>query len=456
MKSILVSGGIVITMDPLNRVIEDGAVYMEDGLIVAVDSTERLKRMFKPDLEIGARHHIILPGLVDSHVHTTHALIRGLCQSSGLEDCLTKTVWPAQAVMDGDDAVASAELSMLEMLTTGTTTFVEAGLHRKFRPDRIASSVERFGLRAVLSKTVMDSPGSLTNAGPLNPAMIEEPEQCFSDAKDLSSRFSSPDSRIRVWLAPRALGVVSRALFRRISQFAKENEMGITMHLRESAMEVEYMRTHYGTTPVSFARDVGLLGHSTLLAHMVDPDGQDVSLLRETGTAIAHCPTSNAQLSSGYCPAPLLIKAGIRVGLGCDGVSHNFTYDMFSEMRFAALVHKASSLDPTVMPAHAVLGMATIGGARAIGEDKRIGSLEVGKEADIITVDLNRPHLVPLLDPVSSIVYSGSGTDVDNVIVGGNILVEGGRVVCCDPEQVIHKGKRSFESVMEKSGLRLG
>jgi cytosine/adenosine deaminase-related metal-dependent hydrolase len=170
---------------------------------------------------------------------------------------------------------------------------------------------------------------------------------------------------------------------------------------------------------------------------------------------VAHCATSNAQLASGYCPVPKLLKAGVRIGLGCDGVSHNFTYDMFSEMRFASFIHKVNSLDPTSMPASTILDLATNGGARSIGLERLIGSIEVGKAADIITVSLNKPHSTPVPDPASSLVYSCTGADVDNVMVEGNLVVQNGKIMTCDPLKIVKRALASSEKVVERAGLNM-
>jgi cytosine/adenosine deaminase-related metal-dependent hydrolase len=454
-KSCIFFGGTVLTMDSRGRTIKNGAVYVEDGVISAVGESEQIRRNYKADVVIPSEDHVIMPGLVDCHVHTTHALIRGLCLYSNVEDCLTKVIWPAKSFMEGDDAVASAELSIIEMLKTGTTTFLEAGLHTRFRPDKIAESMQRLGIRGVLSKSVMDSPTEQTSAGPLNPAMVEDPERCLEEAITLKKIWSRRGSRIGIWLAPRAAGYVSPNLFRRISQVAHENGMGITLHLRESAKEIGYIKENYGMLPVMFAKKVGILGHRTLFAHMVEPEEEEIKMLASAGSAVAHCATSNAQLASGYCPVPKLLKAGVRIGLGCDGVSHNFTYDMFSEMRFASFIHKVNSLDPTSMPASTILDLATNGGARSIGLERLIGSIEVGKAADIITVSLNKPHSTPVPDPASSLVYSCTGADVDNVMVEGNLVVQNGKIMTCDPLKIVKRALASSEKVVERAGLNM-
>lgn len=453
MRSILVTGGTVITMDARRRLIPNGAVYIEDGVVADVGRAAALKKSRGPDVEIRATDHAILPGFVDSHVHMTHSLIRGLCHGLTLKDCLTGIIWPAQAAIGGDEALAASELCMLEMLTSGTTTFVEAGLHTRFGLDRIAESVQRIGLRGVLSKTIMDSPASSTNVGALDPAMVEDAEECFRETSSLLKKWSAPGSRVGIWLASRALGAVSRELFREVACFSKEKGTGITMHLMESEADVGFTKKFYGATPVQFAKEAGLLGPRTLLAHMLGSDERDAAALSASGTSVAHCPSSSMTLASGYCPVPMLLRAGVKVSLGCDGASHNFSYDMFNEMRLASILHKARQLDPTALPAASVLELATTGGAEAVGL-RCTGSIEVGKAADIITVDLKRSHTTPAPDAASALVYSSTGSDVDNVIVGGSLLLEGGRVLTCDVGRVLRAGSDAAARVLERSGLR--
>jgi cytosine/adenosine deaminase-related metal-dependent hydrolase len=229
--------------------------------------------------------------------------------------------------------------------------------------------------------------------------------------------------------------------------------MGITVHLAEVKADRDYLGAEYNQTPAEFAEDVGLVGPNTLLVHTVWLDAHDIDILARTGTHTSHNPCSNAKLASGIAPIPEMLNAGVNVGLGTDGGPSNNTYDLVREMRWASYLHKARTLDPLVMPAETVLEMATINGAKAIGLENEIGSLEVGKQADFVVFDLDKPHVTPSMHPVSTLVYAATGADVDTVVIGGRVVVEHGRAVTLEEERVVREARERAEAVWQRAGI---
>lgn len=455
MTSILISGGIVITMDPNRRVIPHGAVLVDGGRIAHVGRLDELRDR-DAELEIDAEGDIILPGLVDTHVHLAQALIRGCADDVSLIEWLRDFVWPLQGNFEHEDGRTSAELCMLEMIKSGTTTFLESLLHSRYGFDDIAESLRKSGMRGILSKTVMSLPSYGAEQNIMHPGMIEDPEECLRDVEAHFRRWNgSAMGRIRVWYGARSLGGCSPELYNRIAEGARRLGTGITMHVSEVREDVSYSLNHFGKMPIQFLKETGIVGPNFLLAHGVWLEEPELRILAENHTSIAHCPSSNMKLASGIAPVSEMIRAGVNVGLGCDGGPSNNCYDMFREMKTAALLQKVRLSDPKVLPAEAVLEMATINGAKALGLEHEIGSIEVGKKADLILVSLKKPHLTPSLDPLSTLVYSAQGEDVQTVIIDGVLVMENRHVKTLDEAAILENANRRAERLLEKTGIKI-
>jgi cytosine/adenosine deaminase-related metal-dependent hydrolase len=443
-------------MDPLRRVIEDGAVLLENGLITQVGRSSDVKPQKRAEFEIDAKGMAVLPGLVDTHVHLAQALIRGCADDTSLIDWLQKFVWPLQGNFDSEDGKASAELCMLEMIKSGTTTFLESGLHSRYGLDGIAESVQRAGMRGIMSKMVMSSPGYGSQQSIMHPGMIEDAETCLREVEDSFKNWNGrAEGRILVWYGARSLGGCTPELYARIAQGARRLGTGVTMHLGEIREDVLYARREYGKTPTEFMDQVGLLAPKVVFAHGVWLTEPEWNLLAQKGATVSHCPCSNMKLSSGIAPVAEMMKAGVNVGLGCDGGPSNNCYDMIREMKTASLLHKVRTMDPLVMNAATVLEMATIRGARAIGLEDQIGSIEVGKKADLIVVNLQKPHLTPTFNPVSSIVYAAEGSDVETTIIDGKIIMDNRIAKTVDEDKVIRVAAERASNLVERAGLRI-
>jgi len=456
LASILVRGGTVVTMDPLRRVIEDGAVALEDGLITGVGRTDDVKPSKRPEFEIDGKGTVVVPGLVDTHIHLAQALIRGCADDTSLIDWLQKFVWPLQGNFDAQDGKASAELCMLEMIKSGTTTFLESLLHTRYGLDGIAESIETSGMRGFLSKTVMSLAGYGSEQSIMHPGMVEDGETCLREVETYFRRWNGKaNDRIRIWYGARSLGGCTPQLYRQIAQGAKRLGTGVTMHLNEVQEDARYAKKEFGKLPAEFMDEVGLIGSNVVFAHGVWLTEPEWAILARKHASVAHCPSSNMKLSSGIASVPEMMRAGVNVGLGCDGGPSNNCYDMIREMKTASLLHKVRTLDPLTMKAGTVLEMATIGGARALGLEQQIGSIEVGKKADLVLVNLGSAHLTPTFNPISSIVYAAEGSDVETVIVDGRIIMENKVVKTLDEERVIRVANDHASKLLKRAGVTI-
>jgi cytosine/adenosine deaminase-related metal-dependent hydrolase len=456
MSSILIFGGTLLTMDGSRHVIADGAVLVEGSRITKVGKTSEVRRGAKADSEIDAGGTVIIPGLIDTHVHLAQALIRGCADDTSLIDWLQRFVWPLQGNFDADDGKASAELCMLEMIKSGTTTFLESLLHERYGFDGIAESVQLAGMRGILSKTVMGLPAYGNKTSIMHPGMVEDGETCLRQVEGHFKRWNDrADGRIKVWYGARSLGGCSRELYQGIGEGARRLGTGITMHLNEVQEDARYCKREFGKLPGEFVDEVGLLDSTIVFAHGVWTTELEWQIFAKKGVSIAHCPSSNMKIASGIAPVVEMARAGVNVGLGCDGGPSNNCYDMIREMKTASLLQKARLLDPLVLDAEIALEMATINGAKALGLQKEIGSIEVGKKADLILVSLKKPHLVPPLNPVSHLVYAANGSDVETVIIDGKIVMKDRVVKTIDEEKVIRQATERGAKLLVRAGLEI-
>jgi cytosine/adenosine deaminase-related metal-dependent hydrolase len=441
-------------MDPRLRVIKGGSILVEDGRIAEVRGSDIIPEGHKADLRISARGMAVIPGLIDTHIHLAQSLLRGCADDLSLVDWLKRRVWPLQGNFTEADGKVSAELSMLEMLKSGTTSFVGVDVVSRYGFNGIAKSVDDAGMRGVLAKTIMDSPGYGTKRSVMPPGLVEDKESCLREAKSMIQKWGKDrKGMVRVWVAPRSLGGCSKELYTEVAELAKEYDTRVTMHLAEVKEDVKYAKKNFGLTPFELIERVGLAGPNSLFAHMVWLSERDIRRAAQTKSNVAHCPSSNLKLASGISKVPEMIGAGVNVGLGCDGAPCNNSYDMIREMKIAAITQKGRMLDSKVMPATSVLEMATINGARAMGMQKEIGSIEVGKRADLVLIDLKKPHLVPYRDVVSNIVYSAMGSDVDTVLVDGRVLLRNGEALTLDERRIIDEAEQHQEELVSRSGV---
>lgn len=396
----------------------------------------------------------------------------GAADDLELVSWLCERIWVLQGNFTPEDGYAAARISIAEMLKTGTTCFLESMFANRYGFDGLARAVEESGIRGCLGKIVMDiGQYAKDPAWAMHPGLIEDRETSLLGCVDMHEKWDGKaDGRIKVWFGARTPGgyadsfsfkqymltssSVSTDLYKEMTSISKEKNIPITMHCAEVKADRDFFASlNPPTTPMGYCSDVGLLGPSTVLVHMVHLDDSDIKALAKTGTHVAHCPTSNAKLASGVARVPDLLKAGVNVGLGTDGAPCNNTNDLLQEMKLAGIIHKAVSFDPTLVTAEQVLECATINGAKALGLDKDIGSLEVGKKADFIALDMRKVNLQPYYSPVSAVVYSATGGDVTLTVVNGKIVVEHGKLVTMDEEEVWQEAEKRGHEIVKRAGL---
>jgi 5-methylthioadenosine/S-adenosylhomocysteine deaminase len=452
LSRVLFKGGFVIPMDGGRRIIRDGCVLVDGDRVEMVGSTEQVLPHSAGAETVDSEGCVIIPGLVDTHIHLAQALIRGVVPDNlPLIDWLRNWVWRLQGVYDAEDAKASAALCILEMLKTGTTAFVEVHLHSRYGFNGIAELVEKSGIRGVLSKSVMDMGGYAAEENILPPGMVEDKDACIREFKEMHRRWNGgAGGRIDVWLGLRSAGAVSNELYLEAAALAEEYDTGITNHVAEVREDIEYYRRAFGTGASGFLEKFNLLGERRIYAHCVWINEEDMRRFAATGTTVAHCPSSNMKLGSGIAPVSDMLKHGVNVGLGCDGGPSNDSYDMLREMKLAALLQKVRTLNPQAISAWDVLEMATRNGAYAIGKLKTLGSLEPGKKADLVVVSLKHPSLHPISNPLSLLVYAATGSNVRDVMVDGRFVVRDGKCLTLDEEQVLKNANRHLERVLNK------
>jgi cytosine/adenosine deaminase-related metal-dependent hydrolase len=409
-------GGTILTIDPQHRVLA-GDVACHGGAIVQVggDYTPRTRDYTVVD----CAGCIVMPGLVQAHVHTCQTLARGRADDLELLDWLRQVVWPYEAALDEAALAASAELACAELLLGGTTAILDmATVHHT---DAVFAAAERSGIRATIGKAMMDAPD------PEIPPGLRESTQASLDASArLIARWhGAADGRLRYAYAPRFVLSCTDELLREVGRQAPERGVRIHTHASESTGEVALVRRRFGKDNIAVLDDFGLLGDHCCVAHAIHLSADERRLLAARGAHVCHCPSSNLKLASGICPVPELVAAGVSVAIGADGAPCNNNLDGLLELRLTALLHKHRA-GPRALPAPEVVRMATLGGAAALGLADQIGSLEPGKRGDVIAIDTGALHTVPTPGPWSAVAYATRASDVRHVAVDGRIAVRDG------------------------------
>jgi len=452
---IYIRGKFIITMDKNRRIIRNGCVAVSDGVIEAVGKCDELDRDYKGKAkeELDRKRAIIMPGLIDTHVHMVQGMLKACANYRRLIPWLRDRIWPLQGNMKPEEALASAKLTILEMIKTGTTTFIETGMVGRYGIDNIVEAVHKSGLRAAIARHVMDMRGYALEEGILHEGLVESGEESMKDTIRLYNKYHGLDDRIFIWFGPRTPGAVSIDLYREVAAKAKELKTGVTIHLAEVKEDVEYTLKLFGKRPVEFMDWLGLTGPNVVLVHVVWVTDEEIGILARTGTHVSHNPSSNSKLGSGIARVSDMLREGVNVTLGCDGGPSNDNYDMFEEMMVAAFLQPLLKNDPNAIRAEDILEMATIRGARALGLEDKVGSIEVGKKADIITVNYWDPKLMPLNDPVSHIVYNAHGDDVIDSIIDGRIVMKDRRVLTMDEDEVLREVEKRSRELFERTGI---
>jgi 5-methylthioadenosine/S-adenosylhomocysteine deaminase len=422
---IKIQNGMVITCNTEGTILDTGTVVINKGKIVAVGVPEFMNDWIANET-IDARGCIVMPGLVNAHTHLPMSLFRGLADDLPLMTWLNEYIFPAEAThVTPENVKIGALLSCAELLLSGTTTCCDG----YFYEDIVAEAIFEIGIRAIAGQGVIDYPAP----------GVPDPSKNIDTAVAFVEKWAGKTSLITPSIFCHSPYTCSTETLVNASKEAVSRGLLFQIHVAETRSEHDQMMKEHGVSPVKYLENIGVLGPGTLLIHAVWIDEEDSRIIAEKGAGVAHNPESNMKLASGIAPIPELIKRGVPIGLGTDGCASNNNLDLFEEMDSAAKLHKVNSLDPTVLDAATVLNMATAGGAKAIGMGREIGSLETGKQADVILVDMQKPHLVPMYHPISHMVYAAKGSDVRDVIVNGKVLVKGRKLMTIDLEKLLER-----------------
>jgi 5-methylthioadenosine/S-adenosylhomocysteine deaminase len=431
--AIIVTNGIVVTMNQTRQVIQNGAVVIDGSDIVAIGPAADLTNRFRARQTIDAAGQIVLPGLINTHTHAPMVLYRGLADDLALAEWLDKYIFPAEAKTVSPAFVrAGTRLAALEMIQSGTTTYADM----YYFEEEIARETKAAGLRGVLGQTVIQFPV----------ADAKTPSAALARAEAFITAFRN-DPLITPAVAPHAIYTLDAASLRAARDLSRRYSVPTLIHLAETATEVETANAQFKLSPTRYLESLGFLGPGVLVAHGVWIPEPDITLLKMRGVGVSHNPESNMKLASGTAPVPAYLRADVAIGLGTDGAASNNDLDMFEAMRMASLLHKLQSQDPRAVSAKTALEMATIRGARALGMESRIGSLEPGKRADLILVDVSGARQTPMYDPVSHLVYVSHGDDVRTTIVNGRILMRDRKVLTLNESEVIRNARAWADKV---------
>lgn len=419
----LISGGRILAMDEKGTLIKNGAIAIEGENIIAIGTKEEIENQYTSRDIIYAENSLVMPGLVNCHTHAPMTYFRGLADDLELTDWLNNYIFPAEArFVNKDFSYLGSLLACAEMIKSGTTTFCDMYIFE----DDVARAAKSAGMRCLVGEVLFDFPSP----------NVKTPEDGLKYTEKLIEKWAN-DPLVNIIVEPHSLYTCSENLLRASKKIADRYGVRIATHYLETKFEREQLIEKHGKIPTSFLKDIGYLDERFIAFHCVWMDEEDIRMFADHGCRAVHNPESNMKLASGVAPISKMMASGVTVGLGTDGCASNNNLDMFQEMDTAAKLHKVVQLDPTVMDANTVVRMATCNGARVLGMDKLVGSLKSGMKADIIIINLNKPHLTPLYNEYSHIVYAFNGADVDTVLINGKVVMKNRKLLTIDENDIM-------------------
>ncbi len=428
--NILIKNIDIIPVNGKDEILKKTNLYIEDGKISHIGD---IKEDIRIEKTIDGKNKLLMPGLINAHTHLGMSLLRNFADDMDLNDWLTKSIWPTEAKLNSEDIYWGSLLSMSEMIMSGTTSFCDM----YFFMDEVGHALETSGMRGILTRGIVEDP--------------ENPEEKLSETRELFKRWNNKSNeRIKVMVAPHAPYTCSPEFLLKAIELSKELDTGIHIHLAETKKEVDDSYKNFGKSPIKHMLDLGMFQRHTIAAHCVHLSDEDIDIIKDNDVYPVNNPTSNLKLASGFAPVSKMLKKEIKVALGTDGASSNNNLDMFKELNLASLINKAVDLDPLSVAAIEAIEMATINGAFALGLEKEIGSIEIGKKADIILIDMDKAHLYPKHDLISAIAYSVNGSDVDTVIIDGNIIMENRELKTLDIEKIKSMAEKRAKDLISR------
>ncbi|WP_373864005.1 amidohydrolase [Paenibacillus agaridevorans] len=433
MKQLWIRNGLFVTMDDSTPVIKGHMVISNDAITYIGEQEPEPQSLSESVEKLDGKGLAFLPGLINTHGHAAMSLLRGYSDDQNLQVWLEQKMWPMEGRYVAADTRAGTALAIVEMLRTGTTTFLDM----YDRMDEVAKVTEQSGIRGVLMRGVIGLCSEEEQKAKL--------EEAIAFALEWNGR---ADGRITTMLSPHAPYTCPPAYIEKFVQAAHDHSLALHTHMSESRAEVEQNVRDYGVRPVEHLHRLGFFSRPALVAHAVHLNDEEIAMLAENGVSVAHNPVSNLKLASGIARLPELLRAGVKVGLGTDSAASNNNLDLFQEITMAALLHKGVSGDPTAIPATEALKLGTSLGAASIWKEKEIGMLKAGMKADMAAVNIDQPQYFPLTDIVSHLVYAGSGKDVRHVWVGGKQVVKDGQCTLLDEEKIRKEAQAAFERLL--------
>ncbi|HEY6803576.1 MAG TPA: amidohydrolase [Pyrinomonadaceae bacterium] len=419
---LLVLGGTIVTMDATRNVIDDGAIAVKDGRIVAIGPRAEIEAAYSSTKRVNATGKLITPGLINGHTHIPMVLFRGLADDLDLQDWLTKYIFPAEAKNVTEEFVrAGTRLGLAEMIRGGTTTYCDM----YYFEDAIADETAKAGVRGVLGETIIDFPVADNKTNAEGMAYVEK----------FVSRWKGNELIVPA-IAPHAPYTVSEDHLKAVRAFSDRTGAPIVTHISETKREVDDSVKDKGASPVAYLERIGFLNERVIAAHMVWPQGSDISILKNRHVGVVHNPQSNMKLASGVAPVPRMMNEGVLLGLGTDGAASNNDLNMWEEMDTVAKLHKVFTGDPKVITAQEAFELATIRGAQALHLEKEIGSLETGKRADFLIIERDAVNQIPLYNIYSDLVYATKANDVESVIINGRLVMQNRRLLTLNETEI--------------------
>jgi 5-methylthioadenosine/S-adenosylhomocysteine deaminase len=439
---IVIHNGTIVTVNPYFDIIEDGIVCIKKGRLERIEP--RISGSLIPEANeiIDAKGGIIMPGLVNTHTHLPMSIFKGLADDLPLMTWLNEHIFPAESKhIKAESVRLGSFLSCAEMILSGTTTCCDG----YFFENEVAKAVFDSGMRAILGQGVIDFPAP----------GVPEPSDNVNKAVGFTDKWYNKSPMITPSIFCHSPYTCSEKTLKKAKHAALSKNLLFQIHAAETKDERVRLLSEKNSSPIKYLDSIGILDNDTLLVHSIWVDNDDIDIIAKSGAKVSVCTESEMKLASGIAPVIKFLEAGIKVGLGTDGSASNNDLDLFNEMDITAKLHKVNTLDPTAMDSKTVFKLATIDGAGALGLDNEIGSLETGKQADVIIIDVNKSHLVPMYNPVSHIVYSARGSDVQDVIIAGKVIVRDQKILTFDVEEILERASLIGETIKSDLGLEI-
>lgn len=424
---ILIKAKAILTLDEKNNIFSPGYLTIKDKKILKIGEYDRSKEI-EAEKSYSFDRHVIIPGLINTHTHAPMSLFRGIADDLPLKKWLENHIWPLEKkYVNAEFVKAGSMIACAEMVKSGITTFADM----YFCEEEVAEAARKVGIRVMIGEGILDFPTPVS----------ENVDESFERAERLIKRYLN-DKFVATSVCPHSPYTCSKDTLIRALKLAEKYDIPIHIHLAEEKWEVEKFQQEQGKTPVEFLKDLGFFeGPKVIAAHVNWVNENDIEILSNTKVGVSHNPKSNMKLATGICPVPEMVEKNTLVALGTDGASSNNSLSILEEAQQAARLHKIASKDPTVIPADIALKMATINGAKVIGKEKSIGSLETGKLADVVALNFNKIHLSPVYDYFSHLIYAAKSGDVEHVFISGKPVVLNGQLINIDNEEIIDKAK---------------